>query len=535
MKRNWVIHPFLFGIYPVFFLFAHNAHEAEVSEAALPFAVLLGFTCVMVLVSWILLRNFHKAGILTSVFMVLFFMYGHTRMYLDRFEVFHFGLRPLHDYLVWVGLLVILPVGLCFYTLLRVQKTPLGLTRFLNLVSIILMMMSLIQIGGFKLKLWGKHPDVRREQDSAVEAFTGHAIAPLRDIYYIILDGYGSAQTLKDIYGYSNEGFYEELEKRGFYVARESRSNYVYTTWSLPTSLNLNYMHYRDYEASSRTGPRFRPFYSTIKNNRVVRILKSMGYRYAHFASTAYPPTKASRDADFNFNNEKINEFATMLLKPSVLNPLMTVLTVPDRRQSVLYVFEKLKEMSKNPDPVFSFAHIILPHPPYVFKEDGGNYSFNQLINLGSQGGEYRKKLYAAQVAFANKKVIELVDYLLANSEIPPIIIFQGDHGPRLEWRMARTSAVNREDETELREYLKETLGILNIYYLPDGGDRNMYPSITPANSFRMIFNNYFGADYPLLDDESFVPSQDTSNSTPINVTETIAEVRRHEEGSYPF
>ncbi|MFN8461121.1 MAG: hypothetical protein U0X93_05055 [Anaerolineales bacterium] len=31
-----------------------------------------------------------------------------------------------------------------------------------------------------------------------------------------------------------------------------------------------------------------------------------------------------------------------------------------------------------------------------------------------------------------------------------------------------------------------------------------MYPTITPVNSFRVVFNNYFGTDYPLLDDIAY-------------------------------
>jgi hypothetical protein len=32
-----------------------------------------------------------------------------------------------------------------------------------------------------------------------------------------------------------------------------------------------------------------------------------------------------------------------------------------------------------------------------------------------------------------------------------------------------------------------------------------LYPTMTPVNEFRMIFNLYFGANLPLLPDRSFV------------------------------
>jgi hypothetical protein len=46
-------------------------------------------------------------------------------------------------------------------------------------------------------------------------------------------------------------------------------------------------------------------------------------------------------------------------------------------------------------------------------------------------------------------------------------------------------------------------MGILNAYYFPEAKP-NLYPSITPVNSFRLLFDTYFGADYKLLDDVSY-------------------------------
>ena len=49
-----------------------------------------------------------------------------------------------------------------------------------------------------------------------------------------------------------------------------------------------------------------------------------------------------------------------------------------------------------------------------------------------------------------------------------------------------------------------ERMGILNAYYLPKGGNKTLYKTITPVNSFRKIFNHYFKTDYKILDDVSY-------------------------------
>ena len=82
-----------------------------------------------------------------------------------------------------------------------------------------------------------------------------------------------------------------------------------------------------------------------------------------------------------------------------------------------------------------------------------------------------------------NARVEALVDRILAKSRRPPIIILQADHGPRNEAPMDRPTARS----------LREGAGILNAYYLPDSGGRGLYASISPVNSFRLVFRNYFG------------------------------------------
>ena len=47
-------------------------------------------------------------------------------------------------------------------------------------------------------------------------------------------------------------------------------------------------------------------------------------------------------------------------------------------------------------------------------------------------------------------------------------------------------------------------LSILNAYYVNDQAKSSLYPSITPVNSFRVIFNSLFNTKIPLLDDTSY-------------------------------
>ena len=79
--------------------------------------------------------------------------------------------------------------------------------------------------------------------------------------------------------------------------------------------------------------------------------------------------------------------------------------------------------------------------------------------------------------------MIVTIEAILENSEIEPIIIIQSDHG-------AGEGA-----------YKNLTL---NAFYFPDGGEEALYPTITPVNFFRIVFDHYFEMDFDLLEDKSY-------------------------------
>ena len=102
-------------------------------------------------------------------------------------------------------------------------------------------------------------------------------------------------------------------------------------------------------------------------------------------------------------------------------------------------------------------------------------------------------KGYANQLKYINKKLMSALDIILSTNK-NPIIIIQGDHGPR--------SLANWEKPDET--CWKECYSILNAYHLPNNGNDNLYNSITPVNTFRIISNHYFGTSYKLLEDKSY-------------------------------
>jgi hypothetical protein len=122
----------------------------------------------------------------------------------------------------------------------------------------------------------------------------------------------------------------------------------------------------------------------------------------------------------------------------------------------------------------------------------------------------------------SGKKTIALLDELLAGPEEEhPIVVIQSDEGPGpVGWN---PNTREKYDWTQApQEVLKEKFGILNAYYFPGIEDHGLYPSISPVNSFRLIFNHYFDARMPLLPDRSFVFHNEAEPYRFIEVTERV-------------
>jgi hypothetical protein len=312
-------------------------------------------------------------------------------------------------------------------------------------------------------------------------------------VYYFILDSYGRDDLLKQAYGYDNSAFIQGLEERGFYVAECSQSNYVRTEISLGSSLNLMYLQDLDPAFSPDTTRRAR-LWDSLKHSTARYNFENMGYKTVGFA-TGFAWNELE-DADIFYSPDSISmgmtEFEVLFLQTTLARYVNEMhLIDPDQimgqnfRDRTMNVFNRVDDIARNPDPTFAYIHLISPHPPFVFGPNGEPTYPPDFWNENREypPGPYAKG-YQNQLTFLNKKMLEAVDAILANSDTPPIIVIQGDHGPWLQTNAKR-------------------MRILNAYYLPGHNDK-VYPTITPVNTFRLIFDTYFGGKYDMLPDISY-------------------------------
>jgi hypothetical protein len=504
--RRLPLHPLLFGAYPVLALLAHNITQVRPNDAVRSLVISVIGTAISLLVLKVFLRDWQKSALACTLAIGLFFSYGHIYDLLRHAG----GLAAVigrHRYLlpIWV-----LSFGVGLLWIWRRLRIVNLITLALNVTAVVAFVMPTIPIAVFEARFRAVQASTIKQATDECEVSLDPGVIP-PDFYYIILDAYTSGDVLRDIYDFDNSSFLDNLREMGFYIAPWSLSNYGVTGFSLSASLNMDYLDKLDESYSQPGKEDWAPLWPLLTRSTARRNLECLGYKVITFDTGYY--WSGWRDADIFFDPSStaltkferaggVNAFESMLIESSaglVLTDAATLM--PDfvkqaiespyreHRARILYQLDSLENIVPNLEgPKFVFAHVLIPHPPFVFGANGEEIDQFGAFTLGGADEEMpfeeRAAMYIAQVKFINQRITMVVDEILERSKTPPIIILQGDHG--------------------LDGPLASQMAILNAYYLPEDGDQLLYETISPVNTFRIIFNHYYGGNYGLIEDISY-------------------------------
>jgi len=508
VKKARVLHPLFFALFPVLFAFAHNAAHVSFGELILPLLVVLACTAAFWAALWVVYRDWLNAAVVLSLFLVLFFSFGHVR---DAALQAGVWLRVKYLLPVWTVLLI---VGACA---VKRRRGPLcNLTRILNVVGGCLVAMSLFNIAAYHVR--SRRPIGYVRGREGVGPADGQALTPQQppDIYYIILDRYARADVLRERYGCDNTEFLDHLREKGFYVASQSCSNYPKTAHSLASSLNMEHLLDLTAELGEDCGD-WGPLYERLRDYKAWRFLTRRGYTFVHLGSW-WSPTARNKFAHRNINLYLLPEFAGVIYSTTMLQPILAATSLYDERrmqwERVQYKLAELARLPRSRGPIFAFAHMLLPHPPYVFGRDG------TYVTRAQEREQTRAASYTNQLSYTNRCLQRLVDTLIDTARVPPVIILQADEGPFPERYRRNEDSFDWTAATP--EELREKMAIFSAYYLPGLPPEKLNPSITPVNSFRLVFSHYFQADLQLLPDHCYVFQDHKHLYKFTNVTATL-------------
>ena len=490
-SRKFWAHPILLGLYPVLALYVFNRNE--IVFQSIQQAVITSFviTTIIVAVFLLIFRSWQRAAIHASFTLLLFFSYGHI---FDLVKNINFFGAPIGHRIFFPFWILLFVAG---QVILVRMKNPVGLNRTLDFMSLFLMIFLAVQLlGSFvQSKLAEREFSVRE----AADQHSSLSESSDRDVYYILVDAYSRSDLLMEGVNLDTSDFISALKKLGFYIPDCAQSNYDSTLPSLTSTLNMEYLDGLGiaYPADKMI---IAPY---LQSNLVMKRFRMLGYSTAAFKSLY--PWMEQRDVTYSYDyfkdasgmdSQASLNFQYLLLRTTLVRPLIQLLeshrkmivppflsvwipvgnTLNSRNyrqyQQNVFALDSLQKLPDLPGKKFVYAHLFVTHQPFVFYPDGRFHSF-----LSQDYDAYRD-----QVLFANQRLLEIVKDLIAKSDPAPIIVIQGDH--------SYFDGANR-------------VKILNAYYFPDGGEKALYPTVTPVNTFRLIFNTYYHGQYPLLPDVS--------------------------------
>jgi hypothetical protein len=496
LRNSSLLHPILFALFPIVFVWSHNLRDdIPLSDIAGVTAIALISMLALYGLCRLVIRDRFRAGLTTTAVGFVVLTYGHVVQISQAVPGSGRELVLLLGYLVLAGALVTAAVS--------AGPRAGGATRVLNFVGLALVVVNLFPIVSAGRFGFGS---VRTAAFTIPDAsLHAREIGRPRDVYYVIFDRYGGAGPLRDLYGYDDEPFFEGLRARGFDVIDDAVANYPQTTHSLGSSLNMTYLDDLAGQVGENSGD-WRPLYASLDDFTASRAFKEMGYRYVHIGSW-FRPTAADQTADLNYIYDAPQEFPGVFLRTTMIPYIAPKLGIGhfedlylSEYHRVAFQFDALRSVQDDPSPTFTFAHLTLPHPPYVFDPEG-NYKPEGTPGTNAQ-------LYLDQLTYTNTQITALVDDLLAGPDSSdPIVILQSDEGPHSPAQddFGEPFDSRTLDATEI----ERKLHILNAFYLPGLHDTGLYPTITPVNTFRLIFDDYYGADLPLLPDRTYLFEDD--------------------------
>lgn len=512
---EYIAAPTLFALFPIFILSANNIHEIEIREPVRAIAVSILMALILFGIVRLVLRDGYRAALIVSVSLLLFFSYGHLY---ETFKSIPATTLTLGRHRYLSSLFLAIMMGWSWLVLKR-MASPSYWNQQAILVGVIALIYPALIIGRVVIPRAIERYQVKNQRVVSVVPINEE----LPDIYYIILDGYGRADVLEDLYGFDNENFLSALEDLGFFIADESLSNYNTTRLSLASSLNFEYV--QSIAAAENAVVDQSLAEELIWNSHLVNYLKRYGYQTVAFDSGR--PWSSINTADYYFKAQEVrsqfkvssqpivlNLFETLLIKTTFLNALIDATELfgqfnqsrsaaanEEHRIRIVYGLEKLQEIPGWDGNYFTFLHVITPHPPFVFNAEGERVDPDIRFTF-SDGSHYVEiasreeyiKGYIDQLKYTNTIVLNTIQTILETSDSPPIIIIQGDHGPGayLDWEAIENSN------------LLERHAILNVIYAPDGRFEDFYPGISPVNTFAVLLNTFFDGEFKLHPDRQF-------------------------------
>ena len=478
--------PVFIFLLPVFFVFhGFVEHYDFISPKGALVLLLLYTTGTLIIfgICWLFCHHVNYAAILALFIMSFFFFFGGIQDFLRG----SFGGTFFARYSFILPLVAILLIALLAW--LKRRKPP--LQRGIGYFNILLLLFLVIDFVWLNARIVQKKKQLFKPS-TAILSNCDSCKKP--NIFFIVLDEYSGDSALKALFNFDNSEFNKRLEARGFFIARQSRSNYNYTPFSVASILNMNYL---DLRMEAKAPGNIDYCYRQIRNSRVVNYFLSMGYEFHNYSIFDFNERPAINYDEFLPNSTTLINSQTFLSR--VMKDISYNISTGKWKLRIGWEKRTYKHLHNNENfiqltrdaasrktikPKFVYTHLMMPHYPYYFDSRGRSKSTQSL----EPGRESNRQNYVEYLQYCNHRMLPLIDSIISTSDSPSVIILLADHGFK--------EGISKEEH-------KYVFPNLSAVYFPDRNYGQLYDSISNVNQFRVLLNTEFDQHLPLLKDST--------------------------------
>ena len=457
-ERNLTLYPMLMGVLFLLNELRNNGRFYTAKDNILLITIILAFCFLVDLLSRKLVKNNTKAALIATTFIVINLFYLDISSWLNT-PIFLKNL--FSDLTHGHSVILIIPVlGILWmffsYIIIKYKRGLLKLNLYLNII--------IIAFIGIEIIKWLILPqyDIALVEKNKISENKFINAREKPNIYYIILDAYTSSESLKKYWKFDNTPFEDSLKGMGFYIAHKSTSDYTSTPYCLASYLNVSLL-----KIDSTKKYNERNLLCLIRNSRLEKSLEKQGYQFVNYSLFDVDKENHLYNFYFTYNHY----LGRTIWYTNVLKLWQYIIPQYHISNTNLNTINMLENLSRSAmhTPLFVYAHIMMPHGPYIFNEDGKKMENSEQILP-------EKIKYLKQLRFENTLVIKAIRQILVNEKREPIIIIQGDHGFR------------NLDNVNITEKAKESHTILNAYLVPENIRIKLNDSIKPIQGLKLIF-----------------------------------------------